>query len=125
MGNRLMQDEEREPMNEVQIQLDASSERAQAVWGDVMTRGKPDARQGGREQEAGEDERTGRQGWRVGDRVRVTSETKPFKGATGIIRAVEQEGWRLAPYYLYRVELAVGLVGYEYGELERLSPANT
>jgi hypothetical protein len=32
---------------------------------------------------------------------------------------------RLAPYFLYRVELAVGLVGYEYGELERVSSAKT
>lgn len=67
---------------------------------------------------ASADERKPRCMFHVGDRVRVTSDAKPFKGATGIIRAVEQEGWRLAPYFLYRVELAVGLVGYECGELE-------
>jgi transcription antitermination factor NusG len=75
-------------------------------------------------QRANEDEWKPHWRFRVGDRVRVTSKTKPFKGATGIIRAVEQEGWRLAPSFLYRVELAVGLVGYEFGELERISSAN-
>lgn len=120
MGNQLAQDEERKPMNDVQIQPDGSSEETMGVWGGVMTQGKADTRQ----REAREDERTGRQGWRVGDRVRVTSDTKPFKGATGIVRAVEGDGWRLAPYYLYRVELAVGLVSYEYGELELLAATN-
>lgn len=84
----------------------------------VMMSDRSDSRQ-----RANEDEWKPHWGFRVGDRVRVTSKTKPFKGATGIIRAVEQEGWRLAPYFLYRVELAVGLVGYEFGELELSTPA--
>ena len=84
-----------------------------------------DSRQRASEQATSEDERKPRCGFRVGDRVRVTSDTKPFKGATGIVRAVEQEEWRLAPSFLYRVELAVGLVGYEYGELEWVSSAKT
>jgi hypothetical protein len=88
MGNRLTQDEERKSMNDVQIQPDGSSEETLGVWGDVMTQGKADTRQ----RETREDERTDRQGWRVGDRVRVTSDTKPFKGATGIVRAVERDG---------------------------------
>jgi transcription antitermination factor NusG len=84
----------------------------------VMMSNTSDSRQRASEQAASEDERKPRCGFRIGDRVSVTSDTKPFKGATGIVRAVEQEGWRLAPYFLYRV-------GYECGELERLSPANT
>lgn len=89
-----------------------------------MMRGRLGASHAMRKQELEEDERACHEGWHVGDLVCVTSKTKPFKGATGIIRAVEQEGWRLAPYYLYRVELAIGLVGYEYGELERIAPPN-
>lgn len=89
-----------------------------------MTRNSTDSRLRASEQWFNDFRRRRCRELHVGDLVRVTSHTKPFKGAIGIIHAIEKEGWRLAPYYLYRVELAAGLVGYEYGELELLSPAN-
>lgn len=61
----------------------------------------------------------------LGDCVYIVSPTKPFRGAMGVICTIEQERWRIAPYWLYQVELPVGVVGYEYGELLLISRRET
>jgi len=67
----------------------------------------------------------------VGDRVRVIenmfhSESLNTDGTVGIIRSVDKDRRRTAPYYIYYVELPgeERLTDFEYRELEFIAPAN-